>query len=904
MPAIFISHSSQDKARATEIRDWLADLGFEQVFLDFDKASGIGAGKDWERELYEAIERCQAVIAIVTGAWLGSKWCFAEVTNARAQGKTVFPIVFTPDDVRLIGPELQSIQAELWNTDGQKHLGDRLKEIADEIARGYRFDRSRPPWPGILAYEAEDAATFFGRDPEIRRLAELLDSRRVQGGARLVLILGASGSGKSSLLRAGLLPYLGRDRRNWVMLPPLRPGAAPLTQLAKVLAEAVGRVTDWQAINTGLKSDPAATFRGLFEEMRVGPAREATVLVPIDQFEEIATLAEPSECDAFVAVLSALADRSALLPAIVVGTIRSDLLGEILKIEGFDIAREIFTLGPMPRDRLRAIIEGPALIADIHLEAGLTDRILADAGAPEALPLLAFALRELNERFGQDKRLQIVEYEALGDAAAGLSPLENAIRRKAEEAFAAAQPSDSETRALKEAFLGSLTRISDDGARMKRPAPVADLPAAAGGLVRQLTEARLLTVSGEGEARTVEVTHDALFTAWPQLKAWLDDEQDFLHARRQIEEARRMWNAAPPAEKPKALLSGLLLARARDWQRHTPERLAPIADFVAASIRRHSTVRRRQVLAGLGAAAAIGVAGTVGARSLGELTAYRQAREKERSRTDLTGDFIVYSTSPGTTALDGRGRNGAFTGALLPRLADPSSTVTQALMASVQDTQTASEGIQRPELVSSLNGDIYLSDPPADRKTVVLPVGINNYEHISKLNNSINDATDIAALFRKFGYGAEPLIDCTRAAFLDRLRRAVAGLVPRKTSWRQPPNPLLHRVGLSIVPQSSPSNSGNPLDGLHLVAPPPPMVDLPATALPPSNSVFILYFSGQGFTAGGDTYLAMADTPIDGTESEVEAACIAVSDLLNTLQRVAAVRIVVLDTNRNTPFTR
>ena len=904
MPAIFISHSSQDNARATEIRDWLAGLGFEQVFLDFDKDSGIGAGKEWERELYEAVERCQAVIAIVTAAWLGSKWCFAEVTNARAQGKPVFPIVFTPDDVRLIGPELQSIQAELWNDDGQKHLGDRLKEIAAEIARGYRFDRSRPPWPGILAYEAEDAATFFGRDPEIRRLSELLDSRRVQGGARLVLIVGASGSGKSSLLRAGLLPYLGRDKRNWVVLPPLRPGAAPLTHLAKVLAETAGRPADWQAVAASLRRDPAATLRGLFEEIRVGPAREATVLVPIDQFEELATLAEPGERAAIVAVLSALADKAAPMPALVIGTIRSDLLGDILKLEGFDIAREIFTLGPLPHERLRTIIEGPARIADIQIEAGLTERILADAGAPEALPLLAFALRELNERFGEDKRLKIVEYEALGDPAAGLSPLENAVRRKAEDAFTAAAPGAAETRALREAFLGSLTRISDDGARMKRPARLASLPPAAAPLIRQLTEARLLTVSGDGDERTVEVTHDALFTAWPQLKAWLDEEQDFLHARRQIEEARQMWDAAPAAEKPRALLSGLLLARARDWQKHTPERLAPVADFVAASIRRHGTVRRRQVLAGLGAAAAIGVAGTVGARSLGELAAYRQAREKERSRTDLTGDFIVYSTSPGTTALDGRGRNGAFTGALLPRLADPSSTVTQALMASVQDTLTASEGIQRPELVSSLNGDIYLSDPPADRKTVVLPVGINNYEHISKLNNSINDATDIAALFRKFGYGGEPLINCTRAAFLDRLRRAVVPLLPQKTSWQPAPNRLLHRVGLSIVPQSSQSNSGNPLEGLHPVAPPPPMIDIPAVALPPSNSVFVFYFSGQGFTAGSDTYLAMTDTPIDGTESEVESACIAVSDLLNTLRRVAAVRIVVLDTNRNTPFTR
>ena len=899
MPAIFISHSSADNAHAAEIKAWLASIGLEQVFLDFDKTTGIGAGKDWERELYEAIERCQAVIALITPAWLASKWCFAEVANARAQGKPVFPIVFTPDAMKMIGPELQSIQAELWNDDGQKHLGERLHAIADEIARGYRFDGKRPPWPGILSYEAEDAAIFFGRDPEIRRLVEVLDARRVQGGARTVLIVGASGSGKSSLLRAGLLPYLARRRQHWVTLPPMRPGHAPLASFAKMLAEATGQPGDWAKLRDRLAAEPRAALVNALEELRVGPSREATVLFAIDQFEELATLAEGAERDAILTLIGLINDRARALPALLVGTIRSDLLGEVLKIDGLEFAREIFTVGPLPADRLPAIIEGPARIADIHLEQGLTGRILADAGAPEALPLLAFALRELNERHGADKRLTIVEYEALGDAAAGLSPLENAIRRKAEEAFAAAAPTAEETRALREAFLGSLTRISDEGARLKRPTRLTDLPRAADTLIARLTEARLFSMSGEGDERMVEVTHDALFTAWPQLKAWLDEEQDFLHARRQIEEAARMWRAAPPADKPKALLGGLLLARARDWQQNTPERLTPVADFVTASIRRRNTVRRRQVIAGLAAAAGIGIAGTVGARTLSELAAYQNAREEERKRTDLTGDLIVYSTSPGTNALDGSGDNGAYTGALLPRLADTSVPVTRALMASVQDTLDASSGAQRPELVSNLNGDIYLSDPPADRKTVVLPVGINQYDDLPPLQNSIHDAEDMAALFGTLGYAAPPLLDCTRSEFLTALQRAVDQLAPQKTSSRVPRNPLLHYVGLKIAPSGAPVNPTLP--ELHPVAPPPPMVEVPRSLTAPRNSVFVLYFSGNGFTSGNDTYLVMRDTDGSNREQAIKTS-VRVSDVMATLRRIAAVRIVILDTSRNDPF--
>ena len=427
-------------------------------------------------------------------------------------------------------------------------------------------------------------------------------------------------------------------------------------------------------------------------------------------------------------------------------------------------------------------------------------------------------------------------------------------------------------------------------------------------------------MSGEGPDRMVEVTHDALFTAWPQLKVWLDDEQDFLHARRQIEEAERMWQAAPSAEKPRALLSGLLLARARDWQRNTPERLAPVADFVTASIRRRGTVRRRQVLAGLGAAAAVGVAGTVGARKLNEVAAYQRAREEERNRTDLTGDLIVYSTSPGGSALDGTGRNGAFTGALLSRLSDPSYSVTRALMASVQETLDVSEGRQRPELVSNLNGDIYLADAPQDRTTVVLPIGVGDYAEISDLKNSVNDARDVAALFSGFGYAAEPLINCTRATFADGLGHAMEPLKPRDISWRSSPNPLLHRVSLQFLPGTGgPSDMPPPASAPDTPSdtPPPasapdtppaensaPTLDEPEPAAEPRNSVFVVYFSGQGFSVDGETYLAMADTPNISDPEAVKDSAIRVSALLHTLQKVAAVRILILDTARDNPFAR
>jgi hypothetical protein len=610
--SIFISHSSRDNAIAGEIKAWLKAQGYEQVFLDFDKETGLGAGKAWQRQLYEAMDRCHAVILIVTPAWLSSKWCFAEFTQAQALGKVVFPIIMTPDDLTAVGPEIREVQLELWNEAGQEHLRRRLKEVADEIARGHSWDATRPPWPGILSFEREDAAVFFGRDSEIRKVAELLETRRVHGGARFVLVLGASGSGKSSLMKAGVLPFLARDRRRWVVMPPVRPGTAPVTGLAKALAEAVGRERNWQTIRNDLTGAHArAALVELIEELRVGQAREAMALLPIDQLEEAFVSSVEPERAAYLKLLSLIADREQSLPLIAVATVRSDLLGDILNSDDFASAHEAWTLGSLPREQLPSVIEGPARVASIRLEPGLVERILRDVGSADALPLLAFALRELNDRFGSGKRLSIVEYEALGDPASGLSPLEYAVRRKAEETFGSAQPSPQELEALKETFVGALVTVNEEGIRLRRPARIADIPSEGRRLVDRMVAARLLTFRTEADEDLVEVAHEALFKAWPQLSSWLDQEQDFLIGRRQIEEAQRLWQSTPDNVKDKALLSGILLEKAREWIVAYPVRLRATRDFILASIRKddadRTRARRRQRMLTYGSIAAAGV---------------------------------------------------------------------------------------------------------------------------------------------------------------------------------------------------------------------------------------------------------------------------------------------------------
>jgi hypothetical protein len=268
MPAIFISYSSLDRSIATEIKTALKRFGFERVFLDFDKEDGIDAGENWEKRLNEELSRCHAVILVVTPNWLNAKWCFAELTQARALGKVILPVVCKPVGERFVLPDIQSVDLLDWNADGLDKLERRLRAITNELARGFKLDPNRPPFPGIHAFEAEDAAIYFGRDDETRAVIERLDARRTQGGARFLVVVGASGSGKSSLLKAGVLPQLSRRQREWVVLPYIRPEKAPLEVLAKSIAQQIGKPGDWRVWHDILGSaDAIDDVEGLLRDI-------------------------------------------------------------------------------------------------------------------------------------------------------------------------------------------------------------------------------------------------------------------------------------------------------------------------------------------------------------------------------------------------------------------------------------------------------------------------------------------------------------------------------------------------------------------------------------------------------------------------------------------------------------
>ena len=553
MTAIFISHSSADNAAAAEMKAWLGAQGHTSLFLDFDPEAGIKGGSGWEQTLYQQLRQCQAVIALLTPSWLASKWCFAELVQARERGKAIFPVKVQPCEAGGVFGDIQHIDLTAEPEEGYRRLRIGLLERGLDPQDVFHWDPKRPPYPGLLAFQEQDAAIFFGRGEEILKTLETLDALRRQGreAARFALLLGASGSGKSSLARAGVIPRLKKKPAEWLPLPPFRPQQEPLDELAVALAvafEAHGRPRDWSALRSELHAaaqNPAGAqaFLKLVRDLLIAARQtEATVLLTIDQAEELFGYSSPEAATRFLRLLRAAleaADRQLMA----VATLRSDFLGEfqnhpVLQDSEYPhhFRYRAVPVDPMPLRNFPAIIQGPARLAGLQLDDGLVEAIVQDTGTRDALPLLAFTLRRLYERYGGDGHLSVDEYESLGR-------LEGAIREEAQRVIAEADPNPEELEALHAAFVPSMVRINAEGGYARRRASFDDLPRRALPLLRRFVDARLLVTDRDPQCReTIEVAHEALLRTWPLLGGWLAEDQDKLRLLESLQRSAEDWD--------------------------------------------------------------------------------------------------------------------------------------------------------------------------------------------------------------------------------------------------------------------------------------------------------------------------------------------------------------------------
>jgi DNA-binding SARP family transcriptional activator/WD40 repeat protein len=406
------------------------------------------------------------------------------------------------------------------------------------------------PYKGLASFGRDDAAFFFGRE---RLVAELV-ARLV--GSPLVGIVGASGSGKSSLLRAGLLAELDRG---------VLPGSEAWTQVLMRPGE-----------------HPHATLR----QATAGAVPGGRLLLAVDQFEETFTLCrDQAERALFLAALVA-AVGDPLQEATVVLAVRADFYGRCA--EDPELAALLgdgqMLVGAMRRDELRRAIELPADRAGLEVEPELVEALLTDtADEPGALPLLSTALLELwQHRDGS--RLGLAGYERTGG-------VQGAVARMAERAYGRLE--GDQQRVARRIFL-RLAGDGEDGVRVRRRVPLDELEADR--VLDLLADSRLVTVS-EGSA---EVAHEALLREWPRLRGWLEEDADGRRLHAHLMHAAREWSRDDRDRG--GLYRGARLASALEWRAaHEPELNAIEHQFLDASRAANERERRRikLVLAGV-----------------------------------------------------------------------------------------------------------------------------------------------------------------------------------------------------------------------------------------------------------------------------------------------------------------
>ena len=445
-------------------------------------------------------------------------------------------------------------------------------------------ERTLPPCPyrGLYPFRERDVGVFFGRQDLTERLVTEVTRRP------LVAVVGPSGSGKSSVVFAGVVPQM-LQKEGWMSIT-MRPAQAssPLFALAAALLPVLDpdqaeteRLTALGQLATLLRDGrlPEVVERVL---ARAGMAH---LLLVVDQFEEL-FVCEGDDATEFVGVLlSALRAGRGVSPRglTVVVTLRADFLGQALQDPALAVALEgaVTTIGQMGRDQLRAVIEGP-LPSGVGYEAGLVERILGDVGEePGSLPLLEFALTLLWERQDQGK-LTHAAYEQLGG-------VDGALASYAERIYVEqVRPEDQEEiRRL----LIQLVRPSDIGEPVRRIARRPELGEPRWQLGQRLAATRLLVADRDPTGvESVELVHEALIGGWSRLHEWVDDDRAFRIWQERLRGAAAEWETV--RRDPGALLRGAPLAEAERWLAERPDDVGdPERHFIQAS----RTLRDRSV---------------------------------------------------------------------------------------------------------------------------------------------------------------------------------------------------------------------------------------------------------------------------------------------------------------------
>ncbi|MEO6350371.1 MAG: adenylate/guanylate cyclase domain-containing protein, partial [Candidatus Limnocylindrales bacterium] len=462
------------------------------------------------------------------------------------------------------------------------------------------------PYRGLQAFEERDAELFFGREEIVAGLVQQVP------GSRFVALIGASGSGKSSILRAGLIPALRDATPPWRIVL-FTPTAHPLEALAEAI-EPDASPARLSALVDDLRADPRSLAVALRPKKGRDAAGRGRLLVAVDQLEEVFTLCrDQAERHAFLASLThacGLDDGEADIPsdadrATVLITLRADFyafLAPYSEMREAAAASQAY-VGAMSAEELRRAIEEPARRGGWEFTPGLVDLLLRDVGdEPGALPLLSHALLETWQR-RRGTTMTLRSYAESGG-------VKSAIARTADRVYQS-ELTDAQQRIARDIFV-RLTELGEGAqdtrrrARMRELVPDDDTRAAGvRAVVSTLANARLVTVGED----IVEVAHEALIREWPTLREWLSADREGLRLQRRLTEAATEWEVSGFDES--LLFRGARLAGARESTEYRGVLNGIERRFLDASIElaereenEREGVRKREVAAAQALAAA------------------------------------------------------------------------------------------------------------------------------------------------------------------------------------------------------------------------------------------------------------------------------------------------------------
>jgi basic membrane lipoprotein Med (substrate-binding protein (PBP1-ABC) superfamily)/DNA-binding SARP family transcriptional activator len=416
------------------------------------------------------------------------------------------------------------------------------------------------PYKGLRAFGERDVADFFGRDLVV---SDVL--RRLHQGARLIGLVGPSGSGKSSILKAGLLPVLRREASTqsdqW-LVAEMVPGAHPFAELEAALLRA--------------SPDPPATLREQFSNetngmlsaiLRLLPQPSSRLILAIDQFEELFSLVDDAEVRSrFLADLIPVLDDPHQRTVVIL-TLRSDYYGRPLEYPDFGarLGNGVVNVTSMRPDELECAALMPATKAGVSIESSLLVSLLGDVvGQPGALPLFQYTLTELFEH-RTDDTLTAAAYSEMGGVG-------GALTRRAEDLYSGA--TNKQRRMVEQLFLRLVTITGNEELTLRRvraaemielDLDLVDLQS----VIERYADNRLLTLDRDqvSGAPTVEIAHEALSTEWDRLRGWIADARDDLQLRNTLRTNITEWERE--GSHPGYLLSGARLERFESWTAST-----------------------------------------------------------------------------------------------------------------------------------------------------------------------------------------------------------------------------------------------------------------------------------------------------------------------------------------------